>query len=82
MSVAFLKERRSLGTPDDDGLQLLGAHHRAQTMSRRVVVVVDEHGSANEVLARGADATDARVLMTRLPYAASSSVWRTPLPQT
>src|SRR5262245_47069923 len=57
---------RPLGTPNNDSLQLFGAHHRAQTVSRRVVVIVDEHGSANEVLARRADGANARVLMTRL----------------
>src|SRR4029434_2676785 len=62
----FIVYLRPLGTPDNDGLQLLGAHHCAQTVSCRVVVVVDEHGSANEVLARWADGADARVLMTRL----------------
>src|SRR5215475_6461827 len=57
---------RPLGAPNNDGLQLFGAHHGAQTVSRRVVVIVDEHGSANEVLARWADGADACVLMTRL----------------
>ena len=33
-------------------------------MGRSVVVIVDKHGCANEVLTRRADATDARVLMT------------------
>src|SRR4029434_9801725 len=64
--ISLASNPRPLGAPDDDRLQLLGAHHRAQAMSRRVVVVVDEHGSANEVFARWADGADVRVLVTRL----------------
>jgi hypothetical protein len=65
--IILANNPRSLGAPNNNGFQLLGAHHRAQTMSRRVVIIVDKHGSANKIFTRRANTTDTRVLATRFP---------------
>src|SRR5581483_8820894 len=53
-------------TSGDDGLEPLGAHDGAETVRGYVVVVVHQHRRADEVLAGGADARDARILAADL----------------
>ena len=64
--ILFADDPWPLCSPDDNRFQLLGTHHSAQAMSGGVIVIVDEHGRANEIFARRTDATDARVRVAGL----------------
>src|SRR5262249_58938210 len=50
----------------DDGLQLLGAHDGARAVGGDVVVVVHQHAGVDQVLAAGADAGHAGILVADL----------------
>ena len=54
---------RPFGAPGDDGFQFLRAHYGAQAVRRGVVVIIDQHGGADQIFARRADAADARIQM-------------------